>query len=670
MKFLIYLFYLFPSIYKNMDVNTFKASVDTDIINKTEAHSISKEVIGNKFKDLSDLIPVQSTISSLRSLGVAQENSVYQTTENGGGNWVLDSTDQTSTDNTGTVIVTTSGQRLKRIFDGAVNLEWFGAKGDFDFTTNTGTDNSDAIEKAIAYCSRPVIKLPFQDNYFKYVQPDVVNYIYVPAGRYKITRQIKLNPYIRFEGCSSPNMITNEKVGSVFVASGISDYVFASATVRFSDGKVVPATFITGNDLDYGGYSYCSNAEFNRITFTTDPSKTQVPMGYIYLAGATHSKINNCRFIGSYFPLVINSSWNFEVKDNFFTPLVCGIVLTESITHGTVTQNEVNGNLALTSYSNNSLPFGFASNSGTFYAGKTAGLYQKSSNARIVYNVFEFGTYYGVISENAGGTIDNNYIEVLQTGGCAYAQTFSAYLNYVIGYTSIDDTGRLLDIRDFSRGTVTFTGLVTNFGSIGNINPTSDMKMYNFKNFDKVIPKGIKMADSYAANISGDLSNVLQIPVPKIFNLQENCPLSKDVNVAGEKLILGNGQIVETSINATARMLCFTKDITFQDLTINVNVDGFISPIVGDYKIIFNNCKINLVEGGLFTNQLAFPNEENTVKIVFNNCVLTATSSINLFTKLSTTNSKLNVEVYKYQSTFTNIVVTDGSNLTIKNKNF
>lgn len=51
-------------------------------------------------------------------------------TSNGiAGFFYYDATDTTSTDNGGTIIVSSNGKRWKRLFDGAVNVKWFGAKG-------------------------------------------------------------------------------------------------------------------------------------------------------------------------------------------------------------------------------------------------------------------------------------------------------------------------------------------------------------------------------------------------------------------------------------------------------------------------------------------------------------------------------------------------------------
>jgi len=92
----------------------------------------------NPFKTLSD-------IRSFTAVEVSKFPNVYMTDEGKTGYWKYDASDTTSTDNTGTIVVTLNGARYKRVFDKSVKPEWFGAKIN-DSSFNSGAAINLAIQ--------------------------------------------------------------------------------------------------------------------------------------------------------------------------------------------------------------------------------------------------------------------------------------------------------------------------------------------------------------------------------------------------------------------------------------------------------------------------------------------------------------------------------------------
>lgn len=89
---------------------------------------------------------VNGSIKLLRANTIPSSSARYFTTDLGKeGFWYYDAADVTSADNTGTILVSSNGKRFKRIFDGYVNIKWFGAIGDGI------TPASAAIQSAVNY---------------------------------------------------------------------------------------------------------------------------------------------------------------------------------------------------------------------------------------------------------------------------------------------------------------------------------------------------------------------------------------------------------------------------------------------------------------------------------------------------------------------------------------
>lgn len=90
------------------------------------------------------------TIEELRALSNPLPDHVYFVLDPGQeGHFRYDPTDTESADNTGLVLVSSSGARFHRIFDGPIMIDWFGARPDYDPDTKEGTASDDALTLAL-----------------------------------------------------------------------------------------------------------------------------------------------------------------------------------------------------------------------------------------------------------------------------------------------------------------------------------------------------------------------------------------------------------------------------------------------------------------------------------------------------------------------------------------
>mgnify|MGYP003913475239 CR=1 FL=1 len=580
--------------------------------------------------------------------------------DGGGGSFYWDSS-STETPESGMIVTNDNYAtgRWIRLYSGPVNIRWFGAKSEVMF------DNAPAIQAAINYCSRPWID-PANPigSQWAWISPIQLTSIYIPKGVFEVHQTIILNPYTKIFGESSPSTITTENQGSVLLADSFTGYMFDTANLRFSDLSRLLGNYLTGPDVDNLEYAYVSNIEFDSITFLKK-NATHSFMGYLKLSGATNSRIRHCMFRYSNFPIVINCSWDWVVEDCFIQPEICGIVLYKSITQGVVTRTEVAGHYAKSS-PGLGLPFGF-STPGSVNYGKNCGIYQEESNARIHHNVIEYGFHSAIISNFAAGTIDDIYIEgITETG---YMHSSCPNLDYRLGYTYIGVP--LFNLSGFSKGNIYFNGLQDYIQSLGTVDPSSTMKVFNILRHNLALPKGIEQGDDYAQTISGDIYSIINNQLnQKLTATSAITFATDDLNLSG-KLVIRSGTNGRIPFSISKHIFYFGYELEFEDLdiTLNSGVTEWISFISGYATVKFTRCNITIGSGQhLFGNLAA---TRSLVKIYFTECTVTGTDSTDLFNTMYPAYQGLDVEVYNIRSTFTNVSVQPQSPLLeIKYKNF
>lgn len=134
-----------------------------------------------------------------------------------------DVNDTVSLDNGGTIIVSSNGRRWKRLFDGAVNVKWFGAKGD------AGASDYQPIQNAI-------------NSGFKI--------IYIPSGVYLVNTKLIVPKDVSIYGDGSASIVDGRSITESNAAVMAQSGSVLTTTSLSSDVSVgsntLPLTSVTG----------------------------------------------------------------------------------------------------------------------------------------------------------------------------------------------------------------------------------------------------------------------------------------------------------------------------------------------------------------------------------------------------------------------------------------
>lgn len=220
--------------------------------------------------------------------------------DSGGGAFYADTSDTTSTDNNGTIIVAGT-VRYKRRFSGSANVKWFGAQGD------SVSNDTAAFQAAIDY-----------------VNAQGGGTVYVPIGRYLISSGITVKSNVTLLGDTGSRQdldIGHGTVGMTFANLKVPMLLCTSTTV--------PAITLRGNAPVVRGltFFYPNQAAYTASTPVAYPPTVALATTE-YVGGPT---VEKCFFINSYtaidFTTGVAGGGRPIVRENNIDAIAIGIMI-------------------------------------------------------------------------------------------------------------------------------------------------------------------------------------------------------------------------------------------------------------------------------------------------------------------------------------------------------
>ena len=260
----------------------------------------------------SGAIIYKNTISGIRTLtGILPNNNFYTTDKGQEGNWYYDEADTTSADNTGTILVTADGKRVKRVLSGHVSVKWFGAEGDGVI------DDTATIQKAVTFSCNNKYRL------------------YIPTGNYLINSSfisVTGAVHIFGDGCASSTQ------------RGLSRFITTNTT-----GDLF-------NFTNSGGKVTLERISFENISYTT-PVSGSVALNF---QNADCTEFNQVSIINFYNNIFIKSGIYYNFNGLYcFDPVNIGVLI-RNVTHTDVGDMSFDGCYFIINYFTNRVPLGSA----------------------------------------------------------------------------------------------------------------------------------------------------------------------------------------------------------------------------------------------------------------------------------------------------------------------
>lgn len=208
----------------------------------TFASSLASSANGSGADLVGGVGRVVNTVSALRALaktgvGKAFVLGYYAQGDGGGGQYWYDSTDTTSADNGGTILVASDGGRWKlQNAHNWVSVKQFGAKGDFNGTT--GTDDTTAIQNAINWA-----QLNTNTGTYGSFSPSVgTGVVYFPQGTYKVTAALVVGYKICILGEGQTEFSYGSRLYQTTANTDLIQFNAATGSTSFSIEKMILST--------------------------------------------------------------------------------------------------------------------------------------------------------------------------------------------------------------------------------------------------------------------------------------------------------------------------------------------------------------------------------------------------------------------------------------------